>query len=132
MPTKRLDRLTPAANVPPFKYANKREGLWCVYIIQCSDLSLYCGVTLDIDRRVDEHNGLKLGGAKATASKRPVKLVCIEYITSTNDYTQAKSLAMQKEDLFKRMLRSQKVRFIKERAPSDLHANFDDSRKSAS
>ena len=45
-----------------------------VYIVRCSDNSLYTGITTDINRRIYEHNETKKG-AKYTKSRRPVSLV---------------------------------------------------------
>ena len=45
-----------------------------VYIVKCSDNSLYTGITTDINRRIHEHNETKKG-AKYTKSRRPVSLV---------------------------------------------------------
>lgn len=45
---------------------------WYVYLLRCADGSLYCGVTTDIQRRVEEHNAGT--GAKYTRSRRPVTL----------------------------------------------------------
>tara|TARA_B100000131_G_scaffold213207_1_gene204991 strand:- start:11780 stop:12067 length:288 start_codon:yes stop_codon:yes gene_type:complete len=47
---------------------------WFVYVVKCSDESLYCGITTDISRRVHEHNFSKRA-AKYTRSRRPVSLV---------------------------------------------------------
>ena len=47
---------------------------WTVYLIRCSDQSLYCGTTNNLKNRLAAHN---LGrGAKYTRSRRPVDLVC--------------------------------------------------------
>jgi len=46
---------------------------WVVYLVRCSDHSLYCGISNDIDNRVTEHNSGK--GAKYTRSRRPVELM---------------------------------------------------------
>lgn len=48
-----------------------------VYILECSDGSLYVGCTNDLKRRVGEHNNSK-GGAHYTKIRRPVKLVYSE------------------------------------------------------
>ena len=45
-----------------------------VYIVRCSDNSLYTGITTDINRRIREHNETKKG-ANYTKSRRPVSLV---------------------------------------------------------
>ncbi len=47
---------------------------WYVYLLSCADASLYCGITTDLQRRVQEHNGEKAGGAKYTRGRRPVYL----------------------------------------------------------
>lgn len=48
--------------------------MWYVYILECSDSTLYTGITNNLKRRVAEHNNSKLG-AKYTRARRPVKLV---------------------------------------------------------
>ncbi len=48
---------------------------WWVYIVQCSDHTLYCGISVDVSKRVNAHNTTKRG-AKYTRSRRPVVLVC--------------------------------------------------------
>jgi putative endonuclease len=50
---------------------DKRQ--WVVYLIRCSDGSLYCGVTNNLKNRLAAHNLGK--GAKYTRSRRPVELV---------------------------------------------------------
>jgi len=49
------------------------EKNWVVYLIRCSDKSLYCGISNDLIGRLMEHNSGK--GAKYTRSRRPVELV---------------------------------------------------------
>ena len=49
------------------------EKNWIVYLLRCSDNSLYCGVSNNIEKRVDDHNSGV--GAKYTRSRRPVALV---------------------------------------------------------
>ncbi len=46
---------------------------WVVYLVRCSDKSLYCGITNDLKNRLIEHNSGK--GAKYTRSRRPVELL---------------------------------------------------------
>ena len=48
---------------------------WVVYLVRCSDKSLYCGISNDVQRRLKEHNSGK--GAKYTRSRRPVELIDI-------------------------------------------------------
>jgi putative endonuclease len=46
---------------------------WVVYLVRCSDKSLYCGISNDLRNRLIEHNSGK--GAKYTRSRRPVELL---------------------------------------------------------
>ncbi|MBN1883563.1 MAG: GIY-YIG nuclease family protein [Deltaproteobacteria bacterium] len=46
---------------------------WCVYLVECSDGTLYCGVTTDISRRLAEHN--RGTASRYTRGRRPVVLV---------------------------------------------------------
>jgi putative endonuclease len=48
---------------------------WAVYLVRCSDNSLYCGISNDLKIRLIEHNSGR--GAKYTRSRRPVELVSI-------------------------------------------------------
>jgi putative endonuclease len=49
--------------------------IWVVYLVRCSDNSLYCGISNDIRSRLIEHNSGK--GARYTRSRGPVELVGI-------------------------------------------------------
>jgi putative endonuclease len=51
--------------------------MYYLYILKCSDRTLYTGITTDLKRRVLEHNSSKLG-AKYTRPRRPVKLVYVK------------------------------------------------------
>jgi len=51
---------------------------WYVYIVKCKDDSLYTGITIDLKRRLLEHNTDNLKGAKSLRGKRPVQLVYSE------------------------------------------------------
>ncbi|MCK8826709.1 GIY-YIG nuclease family protein [Natroniella acetigena] len=75
-----------------------------VYIVQCSDDTLYTGYTTDVNRRIKEHNQGK--GAKYTRGRGPVKL-CY-----TEDYT-TRSQAQKREYIIKQLTRQQKLKLIK-------------------
>ncbi|HBA88575.1 MAG TPA: GIY-YIG nuclease family protein [Geobacter sp.] len=49
---------------------------WQVYIILCSDNSLYTGITTNIERRFRQHADGR--GAKYFRGRRPVKVVLLE------------------------------------------------------
>ena len=76
---------------------------WCVYMLRCSDDSLYCGVTTDIERRLSEHN---LGvGSRYTRTRLPVRLVW-----SSGELT--KSEAFKEEYRIKRLSKVMKEEII--------------------
>ena len=79
---------------------NKDSNSWYVYIVRCSDGTLYTGITKDLKKRIGEHNSDK-GGAKYTKSRRPVDLVYSEQVES-------RSAAAKLEYRFKRMPRAKK------------------------
>ena len=51
------------------------EDPWHVYLLECSDGTFYCGVTKDLRKRLEQHNGQLPGGVKYTAGRRPVRLL---------------------------------------------------------
>lgn len=55
-----------------------------VYILECSDGSLYVGCTNNIEKRLKEHNGSRYG-AHYTKIRRPVKLKYHEIFESLKD-----------------------------------------------
>lgn len=56
--------------------SRNNDTKWFLYLVECSDESIYTGITLDIERRVKQHNTKK--GAKSLFRKLPVKLVYFE------------------------------------------------------
>ena len=78
---------------------------WQVYLLRCSDLSLYCGTTTDLERRVQEHNqGV---GSRYTKSRPPVRLVWSSRKLS-------KSAAFSEEYRIKRLSKVLKERMVNE------------------
>ena len=58
-------------------------GEWFVYMVRCSDGSLYTGITTDVERRFSEHEAMQQrGGAKRGAKyflgRRPLAVVFCE------------------------------------------------------
>jgi putative endonuclease len=49
------------------------ENSYCVYILSCSDDSLYTGMTCDLDRRLSDHRAGR--AAQWTRKRLPVELV---------------------------------------------------------
>ena len=78
--------------------------LYFVYIVQCSDDTLYTGITTDIKRRVEEHNSSDKG-AKYTKLRRPVKLVYSEEAEN-------RSCASKREYAIKKLSREKKLELM--------------------
>lgn len=76
-----------------------------VYILKCSDNTLYTGITTDVKRRVYEHNNSDKG-AKYTKLRRPVTLTYTEKAEN-------RSLASKREYAIKRLTRAEKLQLIK-------------------
>ena len=71
-----------------------------VYIVECSDGTLYTGYTTDVDRRVSEHNAGE--GAKYTRGRTPVELRHVETF-------EERSAALSREHAIKRLPRAAKT-----------------------
>jgi putative endonuclease len=65
-----------------------RKRRWTVYLIRCSDESLYCGITNNLKNRLAAHSSGK--GAKYTRSRRPVELVGV-----SSDMTKSEALKLE-------------------------------------
>ncbi len=77
---------------------------WIVYIIRCSDNTLYTGITLDIKQRIWQHNTGY--GAKYTRGRGPVELV---YMKEEED----RSSASKEEYRIKQLTKEKKLELIK-------------------
>ena len=82
-----------------------------VYILRCSDESLYTGWTTDLERRLSEHTSGR--GGRYTRMHRPVEMVFTEEHPT-------RSAAMQREAAIKRWNRSRKLALI-ERYQKNLY-----------
>jgi putative endonuclease len=74
-----------------------------VYIVRCSDETLYTGYARDPEARVAAHNAGK--GAKYTARRLPVTLLYSETCGS-------RSAALKREHELKRLTRTEKEKLI--------------------
>lgn len=79
---------------------------WGTYLLWCNDGTLYCGVTNDIGRRIDQHNAGK--GARYTRGRTPVELAL--WMPAEN-----KVAAFKEEYRVKKLGRLQKLQMIGER-----------------
>jgi homoserine kinase type II len=80
--------------------AKRKSKVWVVYILRCSDDSLYTGMTNNVEKRFAAHN--KGVAAKYTRSRRPVKLL-------TTSVKMDRSDAMRLEIKIKKLPRAKKI-----------------------
>jgi putative endonuclease len=76
---------------------------WQIYIILCSDNSLYTGITTDLERRFRQH--ADLCGAKYFRGRKPTRVIYLE-----RGHT--RSSAARRELEIKKMTRAGKYRLI--------------------
>lgn len=74
-----------------------------IYLLECSDGSLYTGFTTDVGRRLKTHNAGK--GAKYTRSRLPVRLVYSEEYATEHE-------ARSRECAVKKLTRAEKFALI--------------------
>ncbi len=79
------------------------SSMWQVYMVLCSDGSLYTGITKDISRRLQEHATGK--GAKYFRGRQPKEVVYLEDLYNRSDAT-------RREMEIKRMSVSEKSRLL--------------------
>ena len=77
--------------------------MWCVYILQCKNHSLYTGITNNLERRFKEHKNGK--GGKFTHAFKASKLLHSEPCNSKNE-------ALKREAQIKNWTRKKKLVFI--------------------
>ncbi|MBD7913931.1 GIY-YIG nuclease family protein [Clostridium sp. Sa3CUN1] len=74
-----------------------------VYIVKCSDDTLYTGWTTSLEKRLKAHNSGK--GAKYTKARLPVEIVYYEEFEEKKD-------AMKREYAIKQLSRQEKLKLI--------------------
>lgn len=74
-----------------------------IYIVECSDKTLYTGYTNDLDKRIKTHNEKK--GAKYTRGRTPVVLKYYEEFDNKMD-------AMKRESQIKKLKRLKKLKLF--------------------
>jgi len=79
--------------------------MYYLYLLRCTDNSLYCGQTKDLQRRVKEHNDDD-SKSKYTRARRPVKLVYFEKYSALQK-------VMRREIQIKRWTKAKKEALVK-------------------
>ncbi len=78
---------------------------WKVYLLRCSDNSLYTGITRDLNRRLNEHNNNDRLASAYTRARRPVVLVYHESYVN-------RSSASKREAVIKKMTKFEKEKLV--------------------
>ena len=81
------------------------DNAWLVYLLECADGTLYCGITTNMERRLGQHNGQVPGGARYTQGRRPVRLIASRACACKGD-------ALRLELAVKSRPRPQKLQFL--------------------
>ena len=76
---------------------------WQVYMLLCSDGSLYTGISTDVERRMREHGSGR--GARYFRGRRPMRLV---YLETGHD----RASASVREAAIKKLSRAGKLRLL--------------------
>lgn len=79
------------------------SGPWSVYLLRCGDGTLYCGIAMNVEARLEAHRCGQ--GAKYTKGRGPLALVHVERC-------QDKSTALRRERELKRLDRKAKLALI--------------------
>jgi putative endonuclease len=83
----------------------KSVDKWSVYLVRCGDDSLYAGIALDVERRLQEHREGKRG-AKYLRGRGPLELVVSREVGD-------KGLALKVELRMKKLSRKAKEKLIR-------------------
>jgi len=79
----------------------KTHPLYFTYIVLCADGTYYTGKTVNLKKRIRQHNGELNGGAHYTKIRRPVTIAYIEE-------HQSHAIAARREGELKRLSRKEK------------------------
>jgi putative endonuclease len=78
------------------------KKIWTIYILECGDKTLYCGITNNLEKRMRQHRGEIKGGAKYTRSRQPFSIAYTEEVLTRSE-------ALKREFIIKKMAKSDKA-----------------------
>jgi putative endonuclease len=79
---------------------------WYVYMLRCSDGSVYTGVSTDVTRRLHEHRGGGARSARYLRTRRPVDMIFTQRVGE-------RSAALIAEHAIKRLEKTDKERLAR-------------------
>lgn len=89
-----------------FCYVFEAAERWYLYVLQCSDNTLYTGITSNLQRRLKQHNSGR--GASYTATRKPVHLLATWRFDGQGQ-------ALKAEAAFKNQTRQKKLELIEKK-----------------
>jgi predicted GIY-YIG superfamily endonuclease len=93
--------------MPPAMKKKKKTAAWLLYVLKCSDKTLYTGITNDLPLRIVRHNSGT--ASRYTRSRLPVTLLFSERC-------RGRSSALKKEYAMKQLSRKEKEQYIKKKS----------------
>jgi putative endonuclease len=80
----------------------KEEKIWFLYVLECSDGSLYTGITVNVEKRFSVHQSGK--GARYTRSRPPLRILAVTQYEDRSSASRAehavKKLTLEKKRTF--------------------------------
>lgn len=81
--------------------------IWSIYMVRGKDRKIYTGISTDVARRFDEHQGAGAKGAKFLRGKDPLELLVVMPVGNRGD-------ALRVEHRVKRLRKPQKENIARE------------------
>ena len=75
---------------------------WNVYLLECSDQTIYCGITNNLEKRLKVHNKGK--ASKYTRGRLPVKLLYSKAVSTRSEALKLEYFIKQMDKKNKRVL----------------------------
>jgi predicted GIY-YIG superfamily endonuclease len=97
--------------------AGNSKHQWFVYLLRCADDSLYTGITIDVERRCEQHEAGT--ASRYTRARRPTRLVYLET-------TASRTTALKREWAIKALSRREKMTLIRSGAAGNVEVAIGD------
>ncbi len=88
---------------PAFPREQPHDAMpWFLYLIECSDGSIYTGIATDVDARFEKHSSGK--GARYTRSRKPLRVLASFELTGRSEASRAEYWVKRLSAIEKRAL----------------------------